>query len=80
MSVVEESSTDEAEACKLRTLMTWNYTNVHPGDNVMQVPWKERRVDIDYYDSRTVLGVECVHDKPPRAQRECHAYPWFSVK
>jgi len=70
MSVVEESSTDEAEACKLRTLMTWNYTNVHPGDNVMQVPWKERRVDIDYYDSRTVLGVECVHDKPPRAQLE----------
>lgn len=69
MSVVEGSDLQEQESCKLRTMMTWNYSSqAHPGDNVMKAPWKERNVEINYYDSRAVLGVQCVRDKPPQPQ------------
>jgi hypothetical protein len=57
----QDSSEDP---CKLRTVMSWNHTQAHPGQVTQQVPWKERSVSIDYYDSWSVLGERCVRNKP----------------
>jgi hypothetical protein len=50
---------DSEDVCRLRTEMTWNHA-------AQQAPWKERSVDINYYDSWTVLNERCVRNRPPQ--------------
>lgn len=61
-SGVEEESYDDMR--RRRTIMTWNHSQAHPGQTMQQVPWHERAVQIDYYDSSTLHGESCVRNKP----------------
>ena len=47
--------------------MTWKDSALHVGQNIQQEPGKERHVDINYYDSWTVLKERCVRNKPPQS-------------
>jgi hypothetical protein len=58
-----------ANMCELKTTMSWNYTQAHPGQSTQQVPWKERSVHVDYYNSWTVLEERCVRNRPPRQSK-----------
>lgn len=60
----------DADECSLRTVMTWNHSQVevHPGKSMIAVPWKERSVEVNYYDSREIIDGSCVRDKPAQSQ------------
>jgi hypothetical protein len=55
---------ENVDTCRLRTMMTWNHVQAHPGQKMQQVPWKERSVNISYYDSWTVLKERCIRNEP----------------
>ncbi|KIW08354.1 uncharacterized protein PV09_01270 [Verruconis gallopava] len=52
------------DECAFSAVMTWNHTAAHPGERTELVPWKERSISVDYYDSWTVLKDRCVRNKP----------------
>jgi hypothetical protein len=57
---------DDKEVCRLKTIMTWDKATMHIGETIEQALGKERYVEIDYYDSWTVLKERCVRNGPPR--------------
>lgn len=64
----EEDVEEVIDECKLRTVMSWNHAQAHPGESATQVPYGKRDVEVNYYDSRTVLGEKCVRDKPKKTK------------
>jgi hypothetical protein len=68
--ISEEAEVEKVDKCKLQTVMTWNHAQAHPGESATKVPWNERSVEVDYYDSRTVISGTCVKDKPSKTRSE----------
>jgi len=46
-----------------RYTMSWNSTQVHPGQAVESVPWKRRMVNVDFYDTTLTQSATCVRTR-----------------